>query len=128
MSEQERKEWVKQSKSLYYEVCDPTSLLCLDLEKETLNAVLELFFKTKATKTDLKVMFDLMTMWNKETSIIDFDSYDQFRFKTGSTMKNGNLSRSFGALKSFGFIERNDYFNSQQYHFLIPVEIMKNNL
>lgn len=121
-------EYIETSKSMYLEACDTTSLIYIDLENETLKGVMTKFFDHKTTKTDLKVMFDLMSLWNVETSIIDFKSYDDFRLRTGSILKNGNLSRAFKALKDHGFIERTDWFDSQEYYFLIPFEILKKNI
>ena len=44
------------SKNMYKEVCDPTSLIYINLEDSTLKAVIDKFLNSKTSKTDLNVL------------------------------------------------------------------------
>lgn len=110
---------------LFKVATDPLSLVGIDIDKDTLEAVINKFLNTKASKTDLSVLIGLMEFWNKETSFIDVNSFDDFRIKTGLNLVNANLSRSLKALEKFEFIERVDSPNKIKYLFNIPYKILR---
>ena len=45
---------------MWKEVCDPTSLIYINLEESTLKAVINKFLDSKTSKTDLNVLINLM--------------------------------------------------------------------
>lgn len=67
-----------QSKNMWKEVCDPTSLIYINLEESTLKAVINKFLDSKASKTDLNVLINLMDFLDKETSFIYVESLIYF--------------------------------------------------
>lgn len=112
------------SKNMYKEVCDPTSLVYINLEESTLRAVIDKFLDSKTSKTDLNVLINLMDFWNKETSIIYIESFDLFRLKTGVILTNGNLSRAIKSLEEKGVILKVSTHNKLEYLFRIPLQIL----
>jgi hypothetical protein len=117
-----------QSKNMYKEVCDPTSLIYINLEESTLKAVINKFLDSKTSKTDLNVLINLMDFWDKETSFIYVESFDLYRFKTGILLTNGNLSRAIKSLEEKGFIIKAGTHNKLEYLFKIPLQLLKENL
>ena len=61
-----------QSKNMYKEVCDPTSLIYINLEESTLKAVVNKFLDSK---TDLNFLINLLEFWDKETNFIYVESF-----------------------------------------------------
>lgn len=112
------------SKNMYKEVCDPTSLVYINLEESTLRAVIDKFLDGKTSKTDLNVLINLMDFWNKETSFIYIESFDLFRLKTGVILTNGNLSRAIKSLEEKGFILKVGTHNKLEYLFRIPLQLL----
>jgi hypothetical protein len=112
------------SKNMYKEVCDPTSLVYINLEESTLRAVIDKFLDSKTSKTDLNVLINLMDFWNKETSFIYIESFDLFRLKTGVILTNGNLSRAIKSLEEKGFILKVGTHNKLEYLFRIPLQLL----
>lgn len=117
----------EQSRSMFSEVCDTTSLISINLEELTLKAVVDKFLDSKASKTDLNVLIQLMVFWDKETSFIYIESFDFFRLKTGVELANANLSRAIKSLEEKGFISKVECQNKLEYLFCIPFEILKQN-
>lgn len=115
------------SKNMYKEVCDPTSLIYINLEESTLKAVINKFLDSKTSKTDLNVLINLMDFWDKETSFIYVESFDLFRLKTGVLLTNGNLSRAIKSLEEKGFIIKVDTHNKLEYLFKIPLQLLNEN-
>lgn len=113
-----------QSKNMYKEVCDPTSLIYINLEESTLKAVVNKFLDSKTSKTDLNVLINLLEFWDKETSFIYVESFDLFRLKTGVKLANGNLSRAIKSLEDKGFILKVDTHNKLEYLFKIPLQLL----
>ncbi|ASP47407.1 hypothetical protein [Cognaticolwellia beringensis] len=116
-----------QSNNLYKEVCDPTSLIYINLEETTLKAIVDKFLDTKTSKTDFNVLINLMDFWDKKTSFIYVESFDLFRLKTGVVLTNGNLSRAIKSLEEKGFIIKVGYHNKLEYLFNIPFQLLKDN-
>ena len=116
------------SKNMYKEVCDSTSLIYINLEDSTLKAVIDKFLDSKTSKTDLNVLINLMSFWDKETSFIYVESFDLFRLKTGVLLTNGNLSRAIKSLEEKGFIIKAGTHNKLEYIFKIPLQLLKENL
>jgi hypothetical protein len=116
-----------QSKNMYKEACDPTSLIYINLEETTLKAVIDKFLGSKTSKTDLNVLINLMDFWDKEKSFIYVESFDLFRLKTGVVLTNGNLSRAIKSLEENGFIIKVSYHNKLEYLFKIPLQLLKEN-
>jgi hypothetical protein len=112
------------SKNMHKEVCDPTSLVYINLEESTLRAVIDKFLDSKISKTDLNVLINLMGFWNKETSFIYIESFDLFRLKTGVILTNGNLSRAIKSLEEKGFILKVGTHNKLEYLFRIPLQLL----
>jgi hypothetical protein len=112
------------SKNMYKEVCDPTSLVYINLEESTLRAVIDKFLDSKTSRTDLNVLINLMDFWNKETSFIYIESFDLFRLKTGVILTNGNLSRAIKSLEEKGFILKVGTHNKLEYLFRIPLQLL----
>ena len=117
-----------QSKNMHNEVCNPTSLIYINLEESTLKAVIDKFLDSKTSKTDLNVLINLMDFWDKETSFIYVESFDLFRLKTGVILTNGNLSRAIKSLEEKGFIIKVGSHNKLEYLFKIPLQLLKENL
>ncbi|MFT6249764.1 MAG: hypothetical protein ACJAZQ_002989 [Cognaticolwellia sp.] len=116
------------SKNMHKEVCDPTSLVYINLEESTLRAIIDKFLASKTSKTDLNVLINLMDFWNKETSFIYVESFDLFRLKTGVVLTNGNLSRAIKSLEEKGFIIKVGTHNKLEYLFNIPLQLLNENL
>jgi hypothetical protein len=116
-----------QSNNMYKEVCDPTSLIYINLEEITLKAIVDKFLDTKTSKTDFNVLINLMDFWDKKTSFIYVESFDLFRLKTGVVLTNGNLSRAIKSLEEKGFIIKVGYHNKLKYLFNIPFQLLKDN-
>jgi hypothetical protein len=112
------------SKNMYKEVCDPTSLVYINLEESTLRAVIDKFLDSKTSKTDLNVLINLMDFWNKETSFIYIESFDLFRLQTGVILTNGNLSRAIKSLEEKGFILKVGTHNKLEYLFRTPLQLL----
>ncbi|MBA6398129.1 hypothetical protein [Colwellia sp. BRX10-4] len=117
-----------QSKNMYKEVCDPTSLIYINLEESTLKSVVNKFLDSKTSKTDLNVLINLLEFWDKETSFIYVESFDLFRLKTGVILTNGNLSRAIKSLEEKGYIMKVGTHNKLEYLFKIPLQLLKENL
>jgi hypothetical protein len=117
-----------QSNNMYKEVCDPTSLIYINLEESTLRSVIDKFLDSKTSKTDLNVLINLMDFWDKETSFIYVQSFDLFRLKTGLILTNGNLSRAIKSLEEKGFIIKVGSHNKLEYLFNIPFQLLKENI
>ena len=115
------------SKNMYKEVCDPTSLIYINLEEATLKVIVGKFLDSKTSKTDLNVLINLMDFWDKETSFIHVESFDLFRLKTGVVLTNGNLSRAIRSLEDKGFILKVNYHNKLEYLFNIPFQLLIEN-
>lgn len=114
-----------QSNNIYKEVCDPTSLIYINLEESTLRSVIDKFLDSKTSKTDLNVLINLMDFWDKETSFIYVQSFDLFRLKTGFILTNGNLSRAIKNLEEKGFIIKVGSHNKLEHLFNIPFQLLK---
>jgi hypothetical protein len=127
MNKDEIKSIKIQSKNMYKEACDPTSLIYINLEETTLKSVIDKFLGSKTSKTDLNVLINLMDFWDKEKSFIYVESFDLFRLKTGVVLTNGNLSRAIKSLEENGFIIKVSYHNKLEYLFNIPLQLLKEN-
>jgi hypothetical protein len=113
------------SKSMYKDVCDPTSLISVNLQELTMKALIKLFLSTKASKTDFGVVIELLEFWDKETSIIYIESYSFFRSITKSNLSNANLSRALKSLEEKGFIRNLGANNRLEYLFDVPFSILR---
>lgn len=121
----EIEEYKKTSKSMFTEVCDPTSLVSINIDDLTLNAIVMKFLGTKASKTDLGVLIGLLDFWNKETSVIYIESYSVFQSITKSSMANANLSRALKSLEENEFIRKTGVHNRLEYFFDIAFDILR---
>ena len=121
MQQSEIEELKKESTSLYSEACNTDLLIYLDLEAETNKAIIELFFETKTTKTDLVVLFKLINHWTEKTSEITFHQLVDLR----CDLLNPQVSRSIKNLIDNGFISKTDLHNTHNYIFNIPLDLMR---
>jgi predicted transcriptional regulator len=128
MKSYEIEEIKKESINLFKEACDETSLICINLDKETLKTVIDTFLDTKASKTDLNVLIKMMEFWNKETSFIYLPSFENFKIKSGIKITKGNLSRSIKSLEEKGFITKVGFHIDLEYFFKIPFQILKDSV
>lgn len=125
MKDSEIAEYKKTSKKMFNEVCDPTSLVNINLDDLTLKAIVSRFLSTKASKTDFNILIGLLEFWDKETSVIYFESYSFFRSVTKSNLVNANLSRALKSLEEFGFIRKVGDHNRLEYLFDIAFNVLR---
>lgn len=118
-------EYKELSKKMFAEVCDPTSLVSINIDDLTLNAIVMKFLGTKASKTDFGVIIGLLEFWDKPTSIIYLESYSVYRSITKSSMANANLSRALKSLEEHKFICKTGVHNRLEYYFDIPYDILR---
>lgn len=124
MTEKEFTEYKDKSKSMFNEVCDPDSLMNINLEALTMQGIINRFLSTKASKTDFGVLVGMLKFWDKETSIINLESYSHFRSITGSSLANANLSRALKSLEVHEFIRKVGSHNKLEYPFDIAYDIL----
>jgi len=118
-------EFKKASMDMFAEICDPTSLVNINLQEETLKAVITKFLSSKANKTDLGVLIGLMKFWDEQNSFLSVTSFNDFRLLTGVELANANLSRSLKSLEQNGFIERVGSKSELEYLFHTPFEVLR---
>ena len=126
MTENEFKEYQELSSSMYSAVCDSDSLVSINIEAQTNDAIIKQFIATKASKSDFEVLVGLMEFWNRSTSTITLESYDVFKAVTGSNVINANLSRSIKSLENCEFIQKLTNSRKLEFFFEIPYEILRN--
>jgi|TARA_R110000787_G_scaffold284682_1_gene398687 hypothetical protein len=124
MNDNETAEYKNKSKSMFDEVCDPDSLVNINLEALTIQAIIKQFLSTKTSKTDLAVLIGLLEFWNREESVINIDSYSYFRSITKSTLADPNIARALKSLESNGFISKITTSKKLEYSFNIPYDIL----
>lgn len=96
-----------ESLSMHIELTEDGNLLCSDFEAEVMREVLEVFFSSKLSKTDLKILNHLMgKYWERNTSSIYLMTLDAFITKERLEISKPNLSRSLKALSENGIIEK----------------------
>jgi hypothetical protein len=110
---------------MFDKVCDETLLICINIEKLTLKAIVERFLNTKASKTDFIVIISLLEFWDKKTSDIYIESYSHFRSITKISLVNANLSRALKSLEEHKFIRKVGDHNRLEYLFDIPFNILR---
>lgn len=125
MTESEIAEYKEVSKAMFDELCDTDSLIHINIEALTMQAMIKQFLKTRATKTDFGVMVGLLEFWDRETSTIHFDSYIDYRVVTKSSLANANLARALKSLVEHEFIRKVDTHNKLEYSFEIPFTILR---
>ncbi len=118
-------EYKNTSKAMFAEVCDPTSLVNINIDDLTLNALVSQFLTTKASKTDFGVLIGLLEFWDKKTSVVYIESYSLFRSITKNSMANANLSRALKSLEEHEFIRKTGVHNRLEYYFDIPFDILR---
>ena len=117
MTDNEIYEYKETSKSMFNEVCDPDSLVSINIEAQVNDAIIKQFIATKASKSDFEVLVGLMEFWSKSTSTITLESYDAFRAVTMSRLANANLSRAIKNLREYGFISKTSDNTKLEYAF-----------
>ena len=65
MTDAEIAEFKKKSKSMFDDVCDPESLVRINLDDLTLSEVVRLFLSTNASKTDFTVLIGALEFWDR---------------------------------------------------------------
>jgi hypothetical protein len=125
MESNEIAEYKETSKSMFNELCDPTSLVNINLEALTMQALTSRFLSTKASKTDFGVLIGLLNFWDKETSVIHIESYSYFCSITKSSFANANISRALKSLEEHEFIRKVGSHNRLEYLFDIPFNILR---
>ena len=128
MTESEIAEYKEISKAMFDELCDTDSLIHINIEELTMQAMIKQFLKTRATKTDFGVMVGLLEFWNRETSTINFDSYIDYRVVTKSSLANANLARALKNLVEHEFIRKVETHNKLEYSFELPFTILKSEI
>lgn len=90
---------IKESESLHKELTNPDNILSIDVEKEVLSELLNVFLLTKLSKTDLKVLMVLFSeFWDQKTSKIITPNLDSLIHIGKLEMSIPNVSRSLKAL------------------------------
>ena len=125
MTDTEIAEYKATSKSMFDEVFDPASLVRINLDDLTFNEIVRLFLSTKTSKTDLAVLIGALEFWNRETSVINIESYSHYRSITKIALINANLSRTLKSLEVHGFIRKVSGHNSLEYFFDTPFSILR---
>ena len=120
--ENEKSKFEKLSKNMY-------ETLTADNYYEFLNKVKDKidinFLATKTSKTDFRILILMMNNWNKETSLINIKSFDDFLLSNFTEMNKGNLSRCLKSLETNGFIRKIKYARELQYEFLIAYSALE---
>jgi hypothetical protein len=124
MTDTEIAEYKSRSKSMFDEACAPDSLVAINLEALTTQAIIKHFLSTKTSKTDLAVLIGLLEFWNREESVINIDSYSYFRSITKSTLADPNIARALKSLESNGFISKITTSKKLEYSFNISYDIL----
>jgi hypothetical protein len=114
-----------ESQNMFNEACDPTSLIRINLHKETRDVLITKFLISKVSKTDLAVLVGLMQFWDERLSVITLESFNEFRLVTGLELANANLSRSLTSLQKNGFIEKVGSNPKLEYLFHTPFDILR---
>ena len=125
MTETEITEYKEESKSMFNKVCDPESLVRINLYNLTFNELVRRFLSTKTSKTDFAVLIGALEFWDRETSTIHIESYSYYRSITESTLANANLSRALKNLEEHGFIRKVSNHNNLEYFFDTPFRILQ---
>jgi hypothetical protein len=125
MNANEITEYKETSRSMFNEVCDPISLVSINIDNLTLKEIVSRFLGCKASKTDFSILICALEFWDKETSIIYIDSYSLFRSITKTSLANANLSRALKSLEGYGFIRKVGDHNRLEYLFDIPFSILQ---
>ncbi len=114
------------SKNMYDIASNRTGLTYRDIDTEVYKKVLHDFICCKASKTDLKVLANLMLdCWDLEKSIFQFKDFNEYQTKTFKDLSKPNLSRSLKALESFGFIKKVKYEREITYQFLTAYRVLE---
>ena len=124
MTENEFKEYQELSSSMYSAVCDSDSLVSINIEAQTNDAIIKQFIATKASKSDFEVLVGLMEFWSRSTSTITLESYDVFRAVTMSRLANANLSRAIKNLREYGFISKTSDNTKLEYTFKTAYSVL----
>tara|TARA_R110000765_G_scaffold74285_2_gene145571 strand:- start:46 stop:450 length:405 start_codon:yes stop_codon:yes gene_type:complete len=125
MTDAEIAEYKETSKIMFDDLCNPESLVHINLYNLTFNELVHRFLSTKASKTDFSVLIGALEFWDRETSTIHIESYSYYRSITESTLANANLSRALKNLEEYGFIKKVSNHNNLEYFFDIPFSILQ---
>lgn len=114
------------SKNMYDVASNRNGLAYRDIDTEVYKKVMIDFICCKASKTDLKVLHNLMLdCWDLEKSIFKFKDFDEYLTRTFKEISKPNLSRSLKALETFGFIKKVKYEREITYHFLTAYKVLE---